>query len=79
MRLFGSSSKVMDGKAGLEEAEANSALMMTKSNAHRKSRGKQLWCSCKRLLEYDDVIDAQREVIYKRRRLLPKLVLCYTG
>jgi preprotein translocase subunit SecA len=36
-------------------------------NALKESRRKQLW-SCKRLLEYDDVMNAQREVVYKRRR-----------
>lgn len=43
--------------------------MITKSieKAPEKSGGKQFWYQ-KRLLEYDDVMNKQRDVIYKRRK-----------
>jgi preprotein translocase subunit SecA len=41
--------------------------MMTKSNARKKVEENNFGVR-KRLLEYDDVMNAQREVVYKRRR-----------
>ena len=70
MRLFGSDrvAKVMD-KMGLEEGEVIQHSMMTKSieRAQKKVEENNFGIR-KRLLEYDDVMNAQREVIYKRRR-----------
>lgn len=70
MRLFGSEriAKVMD-KMGLKEGEVIQHPMMTKSieRAQKKVEENNFGIR-KRLLEYDDVMNAQREVIYKRRR-----------
>jgi preprotein translocase subunit SecA len=70
MRLFGSErvSKVMD-RMGLQEGEVIQHSMMTKSieRAQKKVEENNFGVR-KRLLEYDDVMNAQREVIYKRRR-----------
>ena len=70
MRLFGSErvAKVMD-RMGLEEGEVIQHSMMTKSieRAQKKVEENNFGVR-KRLLEYDDVMNAQREVIYKRRR-----------
>ena len=70
MRLFGSErvAKVMD-RMGLEEGEVIQHYMMTKSieRAQKKVEENNFGIR-KRLLEYDDVMSAQREVIYKRRR-----------
>ena len=70
MRLFGSErvAKVMD-RMGLEEGEVIQHSMMTKSieRAQKKVEENNFGIR-KRLLEYDDVMNAQREVIYKRRR-----------
>lgn len=70
MRLFGSErvAKVMD-KMGLEEGEVIQHSMMTKSieRAQKKVEENNFGVR-KRLLEYDDVMNAQREVIYKRRK-----------
>ena len=70
MRLFGSDrvAKVMD-RMGLEEGEVIQHSMMTKSieRAQKKVEENNFGVR-KRLLEYDDVMNAQREVIYKRRR-----------
>ena len=70
MRLFGSErvAKVMD-KMGLEDGEVIQHSMMTKSieRAQKKVEENNFGIS-KRLLEYDDVMNSQREVIYKRRR-----------
>jgi preprotein translocase subunit SecA len=70
MRLFGSErvAKVMD-RMGLEEGEVIQHSMMTKSieRAQKKVEENNFGIR-KRLLEYDDVMSAQREVIYKRRR-----------
>ena len=70
MRLFGSDrvAKVMD-RMGLEEGEVIQHSMMTKSieRAQKKVEENNFGIR-KRLLEYDDVMNAQREVIYKRRR-----------
>ena len=70
MRLFGSErvAKVMD-RMGLKEGEVIQHSMMTKSieRAQKKVEENNFGVR-KRLLEYDDVMNAQREVIYKRRR-----------
>ncbi len=70
MRLFGSDrmAKIMD-RMGLEEGEVIQHSMMTKSieRAQKKVEENNFGIR-KRLLEYDDVMNAQREVIYKRRK-----------
>ena len=70
MRLFGSDrvAKMMD-KMGLEEGEVIQHSMMTKTieRAQKKVEENNFGIR-KRLLEYDDVMNAQREIIYKRRR-----------
>ncbi len=70
MRLFGSErmAKIMD-RMGLKEGEVIQHSMMTKSieRAQKKVEENNFGIR-KRLLEYDDVMNAQREVIYKRRR-----------
>lgn len=69
MRLFGSDrmAKVMD-TLGLKEGEVIQHSMITRSieRAQRKVEENN-FSTRKRLLEYDDVMNAQREVIYKRR------------
>jgi len=70
MRLFGSDriSKMMD-RLGLKEGEVIQHSMITKSieRAQRKVEENNFGIR-KRLLEYDDVMNSQREVIYTRRR-----------
>ena len=70
MRLFGSEriSGLMD-KMGLKEGEVIQAGMMSKAieRAQRKVEENNFGIR-KRLLEYDDVMNSQREVIYTRRR-----------
>ncbi|MBP8791928.1 MAG: preprotein translocase subunit SecA [Lutibacter sp.] len=70
MRLFGSEriAKMMD-RMGLEEGEVIQHSMITKSieRAQKKVEENNFGVR-KRLLEYDDVMNSQREVIYKRRR-----------
>ena len=70
MRLFGSDrvAKVMD-RMGLEEGEVIQHSMMTKSieRAQKKVEENNFGIR-KRLLEYDDVMNSQREVIYRRRK-----------
>ena len=69
MRLFGSEkiAKLMD-RMGLEEGEVIQHSMISKSieRAQKKVEENNFGIR-KRLLEYDDVMNAQREVIYKRR------------
>ncbi len=69
MRLFGSDriSKIMD-RVGLKEGEVIQHSMISKSieRAQKKVEENNFGIR-KRLLEYDDVMNAQREVIYKRR------------
>ena len=69
MRLFGSEriAKMMD-RMGLGEGEVIQHSMITKSieRAQKKVEENNFGIR-KRLLEYDDVMSAQREVIYKRR------------
>ncbi|MFZ9056813.1 MAG: preprotein translocase subunit SecA [Flavobacteriaceae bacterium] len=70
MRLFGSDrvAKVMD-RMGHQDGDVIQHSMMTKSieRAQKKVEENNFGIR-KRLLEYDDVMNAQREVIYKRRR-----------
>ena len=69
MRLFGSEriAKMMD-RMGLEEGEVIQHSMISKSieRAQKKVEENNFGIR-KRLLEYDDIMNAQREVIYKRR------------
>ena len=70
MRLFGSErvAKVMD-RMGLKEGEVIQHPMMTKSiERAQKKVEENNFGTRKRLLEYDDVMNSQREVVYKRRR-----------
>ena len=70
MRLFGSDriSKVMD-RIGLKEGEMIQHGMITKSieRAQKKVEENNFGVR-KRLLEYDDVMNKQRETIYRKRR-----------
>lgn len=70
MRLFGSDriARVMD-RIGLKEGEMIQHSMITKSieRAQRKVEENNFGIR-KRLLEYDDVMNNQREVIYTKRR-----------
>ncbi len=70
MRLFGSEriAKLMDS-LGHKEGDVIQHSMMTKRiEAAQKKVEENNFGIRKRLLEYDDVMNAQREVIYKRRR-----------
>ncbi|UZJ38615.1 preprotein translocase subunit SecA [Prosthecochloris sp. SCSIO W1103] len=70
MRLFGSDRviSVMD-KLGHEEGDVIEHSMVTKSiERAQKKVEEQNFSIRKRLLEYDDVLNQQRDVIYKRRR-----------
>lgn len=70
MRLFGSEriAKLMD-RMGLEEGEVIQHGMVSKSieRAQKKVEENNFGVR-KRLLEYDDVMNSQREVIYRKRR-----------
>ncbi|HNQ27069.1 MAG TPA: helicase-related protein, partial [Aquaticitalea sp.] len=70
MRLFGSEriAKMMD-RMGLKEGEVIQHAMISRSieRAQKKVEENNFGVR-KRLLEYDDVMNAQREVVYKRRR-----------
>ena len=70
MRLFGSEriASLMD-RMGLEEGEVIQHSMITKSiERAQKKVEENHFGTRKRLIEYDDVMNAQRDVIYKRRR-----------
>ena len=70
MRLFGSDriAKLMD-RMGLQEGEVIQHSMVTKSiERAQKKIEENNYGIRKRLLEYDDVMNSQREVIYKRRK-----------
>ncbi|NTW55693.1 MAG: preprotein translocase subunit SecA [Chlorobiaceae bacterium] len=70
MRLFGSDRviAVMD-RLGHEEGDVIEHSMITKSiERAQKKVEEQNFAIRKRLLEYDDVLNQQREVIYSRRR-----------
>ena len=70
MRLFGSEriARLMD-RMGLQEGEVIQHSMISKSieRAQKKVEENNFGIR-KRLLEYDDVMNSQREVVYKRRR-----------
>ncbi len=70
MRLFGSDriAKMMD-RMGLKDGEVIQHSMISKSieRAQKKVEENNFGIR-KRLLEYDDVMNAQREFVYKRRR-----------
>ncbi len=70
MRLFGSERmvKILD-RLGLKDGEAIQHSQITKSieKAQKKVEENNFGIR-KRLLEYDDVMNAQRELVYKRRR-----------
>ena len=70
MRIFGSDriAKMMD-RMGLKEGEVIQHSMITKSieRAQKKVEENNFGIR-KRLLEYDDIMNAQREFVYKRRR-----------
>jgi preprotein translocase subunit SecA len=70
MRMFGSEriAKIMD-RMGIKEGEVIQHSMITKSieRAQKKVEENNFGIR-KRLLEYDDVMNAQREVIYKKRK-----------
>ncbi|QSE98621.1 preprotein translocase subunit SecA [Fulvivirga lutea] len=60
--------RIMD-KLGLQEGEVISHSMVTKSIERAQTKVEENNFGIrKRLLEYDDVMNSQREVIYKRRR-----------
>lgn len=70
MRLFNSErvAKLMD-RMGLKEGEVIQHSMVSKSiERAQKKVEENNFGSRKRLLEFDDVMNSQREVIYKRRR-----------
>jgi len=70
MRLFGSDriAKLMD-RMGLEEGEVIQHSMVSKSiERAQKKVEENNFATRKRLLEYDDVMNSQRELIYKKRR-----------
>jgi len=70
MRMFGSEriARIMD-RMGIEEGEMIQHSMITKSieRAQKKVEENNFGIR-KRLLEYDDVMNTQREVIYSKRR-----------
>jgi preprotein translocase subunit SecA len=69
MRLFGSEriAKLMD-KMGLEEGEVIQHSMISKSIERAQTKVEENNFGIrKRLLEYDDVMNSQRSVVYKRR------------
>ncbi len=70
MRLFGSDriARLMD-RMGLEEGEVIQHSMITKSiERAQKKVEENNFAIRKRLLEYDNVMNQQREVIYRRRK-----------
>ena len=70
MRLFGSEriAKLMD-RMGIVEGEVIQHGMITKSiERAQKKVEENNFGTRKRLIEYDDVMNSQREVIYKKRR-----------
>ncbi len=70
MRLFGSGriADIMD-RMGLEEGEVIQSSLMTRTiERAQKKVEENNFGTRKRLLEYDDVMNSQREVIYTRRR-----------
>ncbi|RJX32389.1 MAG: preprotein translocase subunit SecA [Desulfarculus sp.] len=71
LRLFGSDRiKGVMGKLGMQEGEPIEHNLITRAieNAQRKVEGRNFEIR-KQLLEYDDVLNKQREVIYAQRRM----------
>ncbi|MFK8297854.1 preprotein translocase subunit SecA [Capnocytophaga cynodegmi] len=70
MRLFGSEriAKLMDNLGHKEGDVIQHSIMTKRIEAAQKKVEENNFGIRKRLLEYDDVMNAQREVIYKRRR-----------
>ncbi len=70
MRLFGSEriAKLMDSLGHKEGDVIQHSIMTKRIEAAQKKVEENNFGIRKRLLEYDDVMNAQREVIYKRRR-----------
>ena len=71
MRLFGSDriARVMD-RMGAQEGEVITHSLITRSIEKAQKRVEmQNFAIRKRLLEYDDVMNQQREIIYDRRRV----------
>ena len=78
MRLFGSEriAKLMD-RMGLEEGEVIQHSMVSKSiERAQKKVEENNFGTRKRLLEYDDVMNQQREVVYKKRDTLYMVKEC---
>ena len=71
MRIFGATERVKNlmGKLGMEEGEAIENRMVTRSieRAQKQVEGRNFEIR-KHLLEYDDVMNKQREAIYRLRR-----------
>ena len=70
MRLFGSDriARIMD-RMGLEEGEVIQHSMITRSIERAQKKVEQSnFAIRKRLLEYDNVMNAQREIVYKKRK-----------
>lgn len=70
MRLFGSEriARIMD-RMGLEDGEVIQHSMITRSIEGAQKKVEQSnFAIRKRLLEYDNVMNAQREVVYKKRK-----------
>ncbi|NLK72861.1 MAG: preprotein translocase subunit SecA [Clostridiales bacterium] len=70
MRLFGGERiQGLVSKMGMQDDEALEANMLTKSieNAQKKVEGRNFFIR-KYVLQYDDVMNKQREVIYKERK-----------
>ena len=70
MRLFGGEklAGIVD-RLGLEEHEALEASMLSKSIEKAQKKVEEInFGSRKRLLEYDDIMNSQREAIYTKRR-----------
>ncbi|MGB9561624.1 MAG: preprotein translocase subunit SecA, partial [bacterium] len=71
MRLFGSTriASIMDRMGGLKEGEVIKHPLITRAIAQAQKRVEaQNFAIRKHLLEYDDVMNKQREVIYSRRQ-----------
>ncbi len=75
MRIFASDRlSALMGRLGMKEGEAIISPMVTKAVERAQKRvEEQNFGSRKHLLEYDDVMNQQRQVIYKRRNNLLKM------
>ena len=71
MRLFGSDRLAgWMGKMGYKEGDALEHSMLTKSiERAQKKVEENNFGTRKRLIEYDDVMNSQREVIYKKQKI----------